>query len=527
MQKLILLISTAFLTVSLMGQKMGVHSQILNKSSQKKETQFSVFKERDSKIIIPEQNNQHLIRFKEANIIKQKIDSVVAQGYDKEEYIYDANGNMIRNIYFEWDGSQWRNSVKYEQTFDASGNQTQNIIYNWDNTQWVNSLKDEFTYDGNGNQTQNTSYIWSNNQWMNYSGKDEYTFDANGNQTQHISYVWVDDQYLKSDKDEFSFDIDGNQTQNIRYFWDGDEWTNFIKYDITYDGSGKQTQNISYSWENNQWVNYSNSEFLYDSNGNIVQIISYSWDGSKWSNSEKYETVYDSNGNIEQAVYSFWEVDQWLAIYKDEYLYDANGNMILKNSLDNIDSQWLSVLKEESVHDDFNNRTVHAISSWDMESEQTENIWKTEYTYDNSISFDQLILPFSTLDSDEGEIDLTLMFKHKLTHLTYYEGEGDNWVPAGDYTIYYSEQSITGNQDFNSILQVGVYPNPATNHVIFTMDGLDNQFSVELFDILGKLVFSQVIYNNQPVSIESLAKGLYFYRISANQDSYTGRFMVK
>jgi hypothetical protein len=78
-----------------------------------------------------------------------------------------------------------------------------------------------------------------------------------------------------------------------------------------------------------------------------------------------------------------------------------------------------------------------------------------------------------------------------------------------------------------SAYNVNVFPNPATNQITFKIDASVGQFIVEFYDIQGKLVLSQLSYNNSPVSIESLDEGLYFYRLSDNLNFYTGKIMVK
>ena len=111
--------------------------------------------------------------------------------------------------------------------------------------------------------------------------------------------------------------------------------------------------------------------------------------------------------------------------------------------------------------------------------------------------------------------------------MKYYEGNGDGWIIAGDFFIYYSEQNITSVKDLNAANNGYVYPNPATNQVSFNIDALADQFTVEFYNIQGKLVMSKISENNRPVSIESLNKGLYFYRLSENQNLFTGKIMVK
>jgi hypothetical protein len=196
-------------------------------------------------------------------------------------------------------------------------------------------------------------------------------------------------------------------------------------------------------------------------------------------------------------------------------------------------------MREESAYDGYGNRTNYVFLSIDGESEDFTLLpmLRQVNVYDNSFSFEDLILPFTSSDFEDdneneyegeaGQFDLNQMFNHKLTHLTNYEHDGDNWVSVGDYILYYSEQTITGVNDLNLVKNVNVYPNPATNQVTFNIDAAVGPLNVELYDLQGKLVLSRLVSNNNPVSIESLNSGLYFYRLSENQNFYTGKIMVK
>lgn len=509
MKKLIVLFCTAFLIVSVIGQNLKNHSGILSKLSKQKELSVLGINHNFMQFHSQNTSSKQLPHLKEANALKQRLDSVVAPGFDKDEYFYDASGNMIQDIYSEWEENHWRTTVKYDYSFGAGGNLEKNITSNWENGQWVNFMK------------------------------DEYTLDDSGRQTEQVRYSWVEGQYQKSGKEESAFDENGNQTQNIKYLWDGNQWINGSKIEFTYDEGGNQTQNIGYNWNNNLWVNSSKNVMAFDSIGKNTQIIGSGWDGENWFHVEKYETVYDENENITRFVYSEWNVSEWMEAAKFEYHYDAVGNMVLSDLIYLFEEQEIIFMREESEYDGYGNRTYYVFLSIDGENEDFTLLpmWKQENVYDNSFSFKDLILPFTSGDfevdkendfeGEVGQMDLNLLFKHKLTNLASYEHDGDNWVSAGDYTIYYSEQTVTGVNENKLTNNIRVYPNPATNQVTFNITAAIGQFNVELYDLQGKLVLNRLVSNNNPVSIESLNDGLYIYRLSENQNFYTGKIMVK
>jgi hypothetical protein len=132
------------------------------------------------------------LHLKETNVYTKKLDSIVGYEYDDitaqllpyslYKYTYDANNNVISEIYSEWDTStnSWINSSKYEYTYDANNNVTSEIYSYWDTstTSWINYYKYEYTYDTNNNVTSEIYSLWdtSTTSWI-FADKDEYTYD--------------------------------------------------------------------------------------------------------------------------------------------------------------------------------------------------------------------------------------------------------------------------------------------------------------------------------------------------------------
>ena len=62
-------------------------------------------------------------------------------------YHYDAQGNLIEQIYKYPAGSAWENSMRYTWTYDAQGNLTGQVNQLWTGTAWENSWSYNSTYD--------------------------------------------------------------------------------------------------------------------------------------------------------------------------------------------------------------------------------------------------------------------------------------------------------------------------------------------------------------------------------------------
>ena len=75
---------------------------------------------------------------------------------------------------------------------------------------------------------------------------------------------------------------------------------------------------------------------------------------------------------------------------------------------------------------------------------------------------------------------------------------------------------INTNPDID--LSMSVYPNPSTTLINLSVQNMDlTNLSFQLFDVLGKLLVTQKITNNQTsIVMEEFAAGSYFLKVSDN-----------
>lgn len=81
---------------------------------------------------------------------------------------------------------------------------------------------------------------------------------------------------------------------------------------------------------------------------------------------------------------------------------------------------------------------------------------------------------------------------------------------SGLLGIYYQSFKTLG---VNEILveNVSIYPNPTTDFIFFKVNSNAKLLEVEVFDLSGKLVFTQKV-NNETIDLQKLSKGTYLLR---------------
>ena len=242
---------------------------------------------------------------------KQRLDSILYHAWVdsinnwitvlKEEYTYDASGNLTQFLDYEWDDAniKWVASYKREYTYDAGGNQTLYLRFDWDDatTKWVASRKSEFTCDAGGNPTQYLDYEWddANSKWV-ADYKSEYTYDADGNLTQYLDYEWDDanSKWVADDKAEYTYDANGNPTFELYYYLGStNELTVTSKYIYTYDLSFNLSDLIIPS------IDWFLPDYSYKIINKPLGYSTYNWNeaGNDWADDDK-GIYYYSEQNV-------------------------------------------------------------------------------------------------------------------------------------------------------------------------------------------------------------------------------------
>jgi hypothetical protein len=207
---------------------------------------------------------------------------------------------------------------------------------------------------------------------------------------------------------------------------------------------------------------------------NLDSTISKSWDTttSQWVVSGKSKYNYDANGNNTLYIEYDWDktTSKWVAAYKREYTFDAKGNIILivNYQWDVNTSNWVGSYKQENTYDANGNETLYI----------------------------------------------------------YYHLDKTTSKLVGDYNItyYYSEHNFIPKTPETHI---NVYPNPASEYIVFDVTNISDYATVEIFDNQGKKVLEQKLPVTGQIFISKLSKGLYLYRINNDGTIYKGKIIVE
>ncbi len=422
----------------------------------------------------------------------QILDSVILESWDDqtvkkvisttEELTNNTNINTVLKGNYGIEESSDKNVIytkfKDVYAYDENLNVTSITRYYYDESihKIFNQSKEDFIYDGNGNILMHIFSYWDDPKSIwDGSSKDEYTYNAYGRMTSHILSYWnqTDNKWgIAISKKEYAYDTNENLLMYIDYKWDAISSSFLVntKDEYVFDTNRNMTSDIfSYRDEFSKTiVTYSKTEYTYDGNGKETRFdwFTFNQSTSGWDINNRAELTYNSQGNLVSEIDYNWDQSNTKGdpIYKKEYTFDANGKMIKY-----IDYQWttnyyLAKLIEESKYDVSGNKVMDSIS-------------------------------------------------------------GPNIAPSRS-TYYYSEHvpTVINNSNDNKI---NVYPNPATDYILFDVSSVGEEATIELFDIQGKMVLEQKLSENKQVLVGSLRGGQYLYKLNNSGNIYSGKIVVK
>ena len=80
-----------------------------------------------------------------------------------------------------------------------------------------------------------------------------------------------------------------------------------------------------------------------------------------------------------------------------------------------------------------------------------------------------------------------------------------------------------------SIKIIRLYPNPASSFINFEFKNINETYSIQIYNFLGKKVYSQVVTGNKiTIPLDNLYRGLYIYQLkdAIGNTEESGKFQI-
>ncbi len=378
----------------------------------------------------------------------------------------------------------------------------------------VNEGMAEYSYTTNNWLYSNLNKVWNkgNSQFENDSRLD-YLKNSKGLDTAIVNFVWNKTSNIWENyyKDDYTYNSNQQMLSDYYSEWDNatTKWTQVYKIELVYDSLKRLISNTYSEWSGSKYVPFDQLAYAYDANGNLLTDTYLTWNAtiSKFNFVDQYKNTYKNTNILDSSYFLTWyqPTRKWLKDGLNVYTHDGNKNMLtdVYAEWNTAINQWYEIEKTINTYDPKNNRVkslnqiFHSKGNW-------ENVQKTDYTYDTTINFTKLVLPYDT----ETNI---LFFKTKHLNAKEFSWINTNWIPKSNTSYNYYIDNIGLNNSLITPL-FKVFPNPTHGvqslQLCYPLQSIN--YSINIYDEVGQLVLTKLVLQHDLISIEGLAKGLYF-----------------
>ena len=334
----------------------------------------------------------------------------------KTTFIYDVNVLVEKQRYI-WENYYWNTDGKWTYSYDANNNMIEELYQELNSGNWENISKFTITYDTNNNMIEELHQVWNGSNWT-ISWKYSYAYDMNNNIIQELKQTWNGSNWVNSVQTIFIYDENNTMIEELNQEWSGSEWLNNLKQTYTYDSTNYKIEELWQNWDGSNWVNYLTLGFTYDTNNNLIESIWQIWEDYNWVNYRKYTYSYNVNNIRTETIYFAWWATVWIKDTRWIYTYDANNNKIEERTQDWNGGYWLDL-----------NRSIYSYIITEVNEITSEiNNYSLSQNYPN---------PFNP----------STKIKYTIPSVTLRQAQSDNWVTLKVYDVLGNEIATLVNEE--------------------------------------------------------------------------------
>lgn len=126
-----------------------------------------------------------------------------------------------------------------------------------------------------------------------------------------------------------------------------------------------------------------------------------------------------------------------------------------------------------------------------------------------------------------GEIPFTVPYSGGNVFLDFALGGDYSALNSFIPSFILNVESNVGVEELANLSDVVVYPNPATTEVTFEFTSANENTNVQIFDLLGNLVYNST-YSKDIVNVNTsnFTNGVYIYKLTSDKNSAVGRLVI-
>jgi len=301
-----------------------------------------------------------------------------------------------------------------------------------------------------------------------------------------------------------------NYVLEFNYSYD-DEHINFALVKSSFDSSGRLIMENFGSDSLN--LNRFYTTTLYNYENNLLKTVETKNGNSFPSSKTIY--YYDSEQKLDSLIkYTNKGLDSLIYSLKAEFKYD-NSNNLLREEFFNWNKEWKSYSSQDYTYTS-DNDCIEMVSNQLMAEYYDKIVYKFEYNTN---------VNDSNIFSGERFSDFSFKFKHQMTRIIGQILNNEEILQAVQVDLHYSLKQTTGTVNMPGYSGYKLTFNKSNNS--FTISNLKEfeNSNINFYDSTGKLIQKSKINSNN-FNISGIKNGIYFYRLTVNGNSFSGKILI-
>lgn len=230
----------------------------------------------------------------------------------RQEISYDTDGNPVKEIQYEWDGTKWVKQIKQESTY------TNNLLssyvwHDWYAGSWSASDSSSYSYDNNENLVNRKTYYFNGSSWeLSYS--DSTIYNQNNINTEDYIFYYAGGIATNGYATVYQYTND-TLLETLSLMYNGTSWDSTYKLTIDYNSQGEEYN--EYTMTNTNWVHvrrcwngYEGISIIQDFN--MISLSIYPNPASE------YVIISTTDSNLDKLEFN---------------LYTAHGTLVKKSTI--------------------------------------------------------------------------------------------------------------------------------------------------------------------------------------------------
>lgn len=322
-------------------------------------------------------------------------------------------------------------------------------------------------------------------------------------------------------------------SQVLQFFYDSNDFLRKVtfpeaEYIYTYD-TGNLIELQSYRKENPQdtfqldWsVNYH-----HDTSDNLESIVFYDMPPNGiLVAQDSIHITYDNNSNIlNKSEYAPLSGNSWWKNLNHDYFYTNDKlSTIELESLDPAGTVSSRILEEAYSYQ--SSGDINRISGRYIEDFE-DPIFTHYYQYNNddNIPIEDVQYPIDYIfGKDYNEWNTMILTEESFEIETLIESFGTEKIKR---EYFYTELNPSNTTSLSEDLEINIFPNPASSELNIATTEFAENLTLTLYDLYGKELLNQSIYNGSKISIADFTPGVYIYKVTKdNGQSTSGNIVV-